>query len=174
MALCLRDLYAARGEPSLVSFAVYPIRARMSNSNCRWRLLREGKNYRHFSCCLSRCLQTCFGGNKKIPVTVAVTGIFLVPRRGFEPRTPCLKGRCSTYWANEAYKRMGKPSGFFWQGWLDSNQRMRESKSLALPLGYTPMRKSRWGIGIISQSLILCGVGKGTRTLDTRNHNPVL
>ena len=22
---------------------------------------------------------------------------FLVPRRGFEPRTPCLKGRCSTY-----------------------------------------------------------------------------
>ena len=21
----------------------------------------------------------------------------LVPRRGFEPRTPCLKGRCSTY-----------------------------------------------------------------------------
>ena len=22
--------------------------------------------------------------------------LFLVPRRGFEPRTPCLKGRCST------------------------------------------------------------------------------
>ena len=46
---------------------------------------------------LTRYLQTCFGGNKKIPVTVEVTGIFLVPRRGFEPRTPCLKGRCSTY-----------------------------------------------------------------------------
>ena len=28
-----------------------------------------------------------------------------------------------------------------WQGWLDSNQRMRESKSLALPLGDTPVRK---------------------------------
>ena len=26
----------------------------------------------------------------------------------------------------------------FWLGWLDSNQRMRESKSRALPLGYTP------------------------------------
>ena len=26
-----------------------------------------------------------------------------------------------------------------WQGWLDSNQRVRESKSLALPLGYTPI-----------------------------------
>ena len=26
-----------------------------------------------------------------------------------------------------------------WQGWLDSNQRVRESKSLALPLGYTPV-----------------------------------
>ena len=29
-----------------------------------------------------------------------------------------------------------------WLGWLDSNQRMRESKSRALPLGYTPI----WGI----------------------------
>ena len=30
-----------------------------------------------------------------------------------------------------------------WQGWLDSNQRMRESKSLALPLGYTPVSKKQ-------------------------------
>ena len=29
-----------------------------------------------------------------------------------------------------------------WQGWLDSNQRVRESKSLALPLGYTPVWRS--------------------------------
>ena len=29
-----------------------------------------------------------------------------------------------------------------WQGWLDSNQRVRESKSLALPLGYTPVYSS--------------------------------
>ena len=28
--------------------------------------------------------------------------------------------------------------------------------------------------GVRSQSLIFSGVGKGTRTLDTRNHNPVL
>ncbi len=26
-----------------------------------------------------------------------------------------------------------------WLGWLDSNQRMRESKSRALPLGDTPI-----------------------------------
>ena len=38
----------------------------------------------------------------------------------------------------------GEPLVIVWQGWLDSNQRMRESKSLALPLGYTPM----WGRGI--------------------------
>lgn len=31
------------------------------------------------------------------------------------------------------------PINPWWQGWLDSNQRMRESKSLALPLGYTPV-----------------------------------
>ena len=30
-----------------------------------------------------------------------------------------------------------------WLGWLDSNQRMRESKSRALPLGYTPIWKVR-------------------------------
>ena len=34
-----------------------------------------------------------------------------------------------------------------WQGWLDSNQRMRESKSLALPLGDTPVRKKNQGLG---------------------------
>ena len=28
--------------------------------------------------------------------TTKVVRLFLVPRRGFEPRTPCLKGRCST------------------------------------------------------------------------------
>ena len=27
-----------------------------------------------------------------------------------------------------------------WLGWLGSNQRMTESKSVALPLGYTPIR----------------------------------
>lgn len=26
-----------------------------------------------------------------------------------------------------------------WLGWLDLNQRMTESKSVALPLGYTPL-----------------------------------
>ena len=30
----------------------------------------------------------------------------------------------------------------YWLGWLDSNQRMRESKSRALPLGYTPMKRA--------------------------------
>ena len=34
-----------------------------------------------------------------------------------------------------------------WLGRLDSNQRMRESKSLALPLGYTPVWKKNQGLG---------------------------
>ena len=34
-----------------------------------------------------------------------------------------------------------------WLGRLDSNQRMRESKSLALPLGYAPMWKENRGSG---------------------------
>ena len=37
-----------------------------------------------------------------------------------------------------------------WLGWQGSNLRMRESKSRALPLGYTPMRapaaiRKKWG-----------------------------
>ena len=53
-----------------------------------------------------------------------------------------------------------------WQGWLDSNQRVRESKSLALPLGYTPV-----STGLISEGsepmlrpfrpVFLMGWGKG-------------
>ena len=49
-----------------------------------------------------------------------------------------------SYWGKSKMKRL-------WQGWLDTNQRMRESKSLALPLGYTPIKggeiaeKIKWG-----------------------------
>ena len=65
-----------------------------------------------------------------------------------------------------------------WQGWLGSNQRMRESKSRALPLGYTPIwlvlkAKDRSGRSGPS-ALRAYGVGDGTRTRDTRNHNPML
>ena len=40
-----------------------------------------------------------------------------------------------------------------WQGWLDSNQRMRESKSLALPLGYTPVYWGMAGAGAEAPAL---------------------
>ena len=60
-------------------------------------------------------------------------------------------------------------------GRLDSNQRMRESKSRALPLGYTPVSwnetKGRSGRPGPQPQY---GVGNGTRTHNTRNHNPVL
>ena len=46
-----------------------------------------------------------------------------------------------------------------------------ESKSGVLPLHYVP--PYRKGIGI-TPNPFYHGVGKGTRTLDTRNHNPVL
>ena len=59
-----------------------------------------------------------------------------------------------------------------WQGRLDSNQRMRESKSLALPLGYAPKWKKRGDRGYPGP--LLSGVGDGTRTHNTWNHNPVL
>ena len=62
-----------------------------------------------------------------------------------------------------------------WLGWLGSNQRMRESKSRALPLGYTPLsqiKKLRAGAELRPEAF--SGVDDGTRTRDTRNHNPML
>ena len=55
--------------------------------------------------------------------------IKLVSRRRFELLTPWLKVKCSTDWAN------GRNAG--WGGW-DRTTAMSESKSDALPLGYTP------------------------------------
>ena len=46
-----------------------------------------------------------------------------------------------------------------WQGWLDLNQRMRESKSLALPLGYTPIGKR--GMGLKPYPSLFVGWVKG-------------
>ena len=43
-----------------------------------------------------------------------------------------------SYWIDCLFTRVA--AGIVWLGRLDSNQRMRESKSLALPLGYAP----RW------------------------------
>ena len=60
-----------------------------------------------------------------------------------------------------------------WLGRLDSNQRVRESKSLALPLGDAPMWKEIRDRDY-PDPLLLSGVGDGTRTHNARNHNPVL
>ena len=37
-------------------------------------------------------------------------------------------------------KRLAEASLFVWQEWRDLNPRMTESKSVALPLGYTPIQ----------------------------------
>ena len=56
---------------------------------------------------------------------------------------------------------------------------MRESKSRALPLGYTPMFEAfllveKAGADAPALATSNSGVGNGARTHDTRNHNPVL
>ena len=48
-----------------------------------------------------------------------------------------------------------------WQGWLDSNQRMRESKSLALPLGDTPVWKGMRDRDTPDPSFLFVGWVKG-------------
>jgi hypothetical protein len=50
-------------------------------------------------------------------------------KTGFEPATLALARRYST---TELFPQK-------WLGYLDSNQRMTESKSVALPLGYNPI-----------------------------------
>ena len=62
-------------------------------------------------------------------------------QKGFEPLAYCLEGSCSILLSYRIMylKCLRQISG--WLGRLDSNQRMRESKSLALPLGDAPMWK---------------------------------
>ena len=55
----------------------------------------------------------------------AISAVVICMR--FELMTPWLKVKCSTGWANGSY---------LWLPWQDSNLRMSESKSDALPLGY--------------------------------------
>ena len=50
-----------------------------------------------------------------------------------------------------------------WQGWQDLNLRMTESKSVALPLGDTPMLYIKFS-----------GAGDGNRTHDLKDHNLAL
>ena len=58
----------------------------------------------------------------------------VVSRCGIEPQTLWLKVRCSTAWATgTAFDLVG------WDGWTRTSE-MRESKSLALPLGYIPIK----------------------------------
>lgn len=59
--------------------------------------------------------------------------------------TPSLKVKCSTAELMRHIKDDSKLIlksyflNFKWLGWLGSNQRMIESKSIALPLGYSPI-----------------------------------
>ena len=50
-------------------------------------------------------------------------------------------------------KKPGKPDFFYWLGWLDSNQRMAESESAALPLGDTPNVSSAYSFSVKNQVL---------------------
>ena len=66
----------------------------------------------------------------------------MVTHRGFEPRTPWLKVKCSTDWANGSYTKRK------WLGWQDSNLRMQQSKCCVLPLDDSPKYKLGWVKGI--------------------------
>ena len=59
----------------------------------------------------------------------------MVSHRRLELRTPSLKVKCSTT----------ELVGHIWLGRVDSNHRMSESKSDALPLGYNPTMVDRSG-----------------------------
>ena len=62
----------------------------------------------------------------------------MVTRRRFELLTLWLKVRCSTDWASESWYKSG------WASWIRTSE-MTESKSVALPLGYSPRMVGRDG-----------------------------
>ena len=71
----------------------------------------------------------------------------LVPRRGggCSRESPLPLEGAKKFPVRRSFRRQAETErqGEFqsWQGRLDSNQRMRESKSLALPLGYVPVQE---------------------------------
>ena len=67
---------------------------------------------------------------KSCASTCSATWAEMVTLWRFELQTPWLKVKCSTDWARE------------WDGWggWDRTSEMTESKSVALPLGYTPTK----------------------------------
>ena len=74
---------------------------------------------------------------------------------GFEPGTTWLKVKCSTTWANEPYSTL--ISGC-WLGRRDSNPRMTESKSVALPLGDSPpFKPNSWFLNQKPHKSKMCG-----------------
>ena len=82
---------------------------------------------------------------------------------GFEPSNVGVRVPCLTTWRHPNIQdSLPNPKGF-WLGWQDSNLRVRESKSLALPLGYTPIL-----------SFEIYGVEGGSRTHDLKIHNLAL
>ena len=56
-------------------------------------------------------------------------------------------------------------------GWQGSNLRIRESKSLALPLGYTPTQVRHLPLAATGRKN---GVSSGTRTHAIQSHNLTL
>ena len=105
--------------------------------------------------------------------------------KGLEPSTLGTTIRCSNQLSYTHHIHVMTAIAAFvvraeWQGRLDSNQRMSASKADALPLGDAPVfvcSKQRYpkDNALRSQRVTgLYGVGKGTRTLDPRNHNPML
>ena len=63
--------------------------------------------------------------------------------------------------------------GHAWLGWQGSNLRMRESKSRALPLGYTPTQVSISAAEAARQKG-KNGVSSGIRTHGIQSHNLAL
>ena len=61
---------------------------------------------------------------------------------------------------------------FCWLGWMDSNHRMTESKSVAVPLGYIPLYYLCRRHSL--RQLFVIGVDNRDRTDDLQNHNLAL
>lgn len=121
-------------EPTLIAWKaiVLPL-----NYTCKKMVLEKGlEPLRH---CCHRILSPV-----RLPFRHSSNHGFLkmVSHKGIEPLTPSLKVKCSTAELMGHRKMIVNhflKFYFNWLGWLGSNQRMIESKSIALPLGYSPI-----------------------------------
>ena len=150
-------------------FAPAPLRllvANLQGSNSLKLIWYRGPDLNRHDSHLPQDFKSCVSANSTTPAKLIKTYMrTLEAAPGFEPGDKGFADPCLTTWLCRLDIKLERKTRFelatptlarwcsttellpqrIWLGYLDSNQRMTESKSVALPLGYSPLTKMKMG-----------------------------